>query len=156
MKLLTIICAIQLAAIILLFTKLVGIERTLETSAADRAPAPSIETFPAGGVSTPAELQPNEDVLRQIIRQELALYADADSQSSPTARDNVALDPVELHAQRESITERIEYFASVGSISNSDMQKLQTDIAKLDAAGRTEMLRELTRALNSGRLNGQL
>jgi hypothetical protein len=66
------------------------------------------------------------------------------------------VDPVEMEARHEQVSQQLEYYVSIGSISNAEMQRLQMDIAKLDAKGRTEMLRELTRALNSGRLEGQL
>jgi hypothetical protein len=61
-----------------------------------------------------------------------------------------------MEYQRAQVAQQQETYVSVGSISDADMQTLQMDIAKLDAAGRTEMLRKLSRAFNSGNLEGRL
>ena len=97
--------------------------------------------------------------MRQIIREELA--AQADGRPGPANQVDAVFasestDKAENQYQREQVAQQLEYHASVGSISNADMQKLQGEIARLDEASRTEMLRELTRALNSGQLEGRL
>jgi len=101
----------------------------------------------------------DEDLLRQIIREELA--AQPDQRSGPVSQMDVVFKPApedeaNNQYQRDLVTQQLEYHTSIGTISNADMQKLQGEIAKLDAAGRTEMLSKLTGALNSGKLEGQL
>ncbi len=101
----------------------------------------------------------DEDRLRQIIREELAIQPDgrfgpakqADAIFAASSTDNA-----ENQYRREQVAQQLNYYVSVGSVSDADMQKLQGEIAKLDEAGRTEMLRNLTRALNSGQLEGRL
>ena len=100
----------------------------------------------------------DDNQLRQIIREELGALLD--SKPGPeTKKDAIvasnAIDNTEIQYQRELVAQQLEYYASVGSISDMDMQKLQGEITKLDEVSRREMLRKLTQALNSGELQGR-
>ena len=162
MKTLIAIGIIQLAAVFWLYTKIADLDDRLDHA----PPVPQQSAFnnEAGRATTsedPTHVSAviDEDRLRQIIREELVVQFEHQSSSQPQASRSAALppsDPVEMEARRELISQQLEYYVNVGSISDAEMQMLQIDIAKLDAEGRTEMLRELTRALNSGRLEGQL
>ena len=162
MKTLIAIGIIQLAAIFWLYMKIADLDDRLDRAAA--TPREAVPTSQAGPAPTSALSAGNttfldEDRLRLIIRDELAVQfedrAVLQSHASPDAAPTT-VDPVEMEARREQLSQQLEYYVSVGRISDAEMQKLQIDIARLDAKGRTEMLRELTRALNSGRLEGQL
>ena len=101
----------------------------------------------------------DDNQLRQIIREELGAQLDGRSGSNidmdaPIASN--ATDNTEIQYQRDLVAQQLDYHTSVGSISDTDMQKLQGEIAKLDEAGRKEMLGKLVRALNSGGLDGRL
>jgi len=159
---LAIIAVTQLIVILLMYTKIGAVEADL----AAVMTAQQIEEYrnkPAK-VDTRTQLnraddQLTEDRMRQIIREELA--AQLAQQTGPAAPgDPVSAagprDPVEIERQREQVFQQLEYYTSVGRISDMEMQKLQIEIAKLDAAGRNEALRELVRAINSGRLEGRL
>ena len=101
----------------------------------------------------------DDDRLREIIREELAALADKLGASAGQAPINVALESVvtpESLYRREEVLGQIEYYSSVGSISNMEMQRLQGEIAKLDKKSAQEMLKELVGALNSGELKGEL
>jgi len=101
----------------------------------------------------------DENQLRQIIREELRAQLDGRSGSDKQMGAVIAsdsTDTAENQYQRELVAQQLLYHTSVGSISNVDMQKLQGEIAKLDAASQKEMLGKLTRALNSGELEGRL
>lgn len=162
MKTLIAIGIIQLAAIFWLYTKIDDLDGRLDrTSTAPQQSAHTNQAGPAAtsDVSNGVSTDIDEDRLRQIIREELLVQSGNPSSSQPQALRSAAstpVDPVEMEARREQLSQQLEYYVSVGSISDAEMQRLQIDIAKLDAKGRTEMLRELTRALNSGRLEGQL
>jgi hypothetical protein len=100
----------------------------------------------------------DEARLREIIREELQ-----QNQQQPGSGQQPGHVPVLTSTQkadydrrRDEVAQQLDYFTSVGSISDTDMQKLQTDIARLDPASRNEMLMELNRALNSGQLEGRL
>ena len=104
-------------------------------------------------------LYPNEDRLRQIIRDELSAQLDGifatDKQSDAVIAAELP-DSAENQYQRDLVVEQLQYHTSVGSISEADMSRLQMEIAKLDDSGRKEMLQMLTQALNSGDLEGRL
>ena len=162
MKTLTAIGIIQLAAIFWLYTKIADLDHRL-----DHAPAtvqqPALSNLAERATTsdnlTDFDTVIDEDRLRQIIREELvAQFENRSLTDSQKARSVAAasVNPAEMETWREQISQQLEYYTSVGRISDAEMQKLQMDIAKLDAQGRTEMLRELTRALNSGRLEGRL
>lgn len=161
MKTLTAIGIIQLAAIFWLYTKIADLDHRLDHAPATvQQPAVSNSAGRAATSDNLADLDTviDEGRLRQIIREELVAQFEnrtlTDSQSARSAAAPV--NPAEMETWREQISQQLEYYTSVGRISDSEMQQLQMDIAKLDAQGRTEMLRELTRALNSGRLEGRL
>lgn len=102
---------------------------------------------------------PDEDRLRKIIREELSAQLDLLQVSNQHIDKNVAPDSInepERDNRREQVFQKLEYYSSVGSISDMEMQQLQTDIAKLDAVSRKEVLSQLSRALNSGQLEGRL
>lgn len=160
MKILTVIAVLQIGAILLLYGKLSSIEQAMSHP----VPAQPESALTSNSLQSrqapvaPAASQ-DEDRLRKIIREELA--AQLGQQTGPAATgDPVSAagptDPVEIERQREQVFQQLEYFTSVGRISDMEMQKLQMDIAKLDPAGRSEALRELVRAFNSGRLEGRL
>ena len=159
---LAIIAVAQLIAILLIYNKIGAVERDIAAVMS----AQQIEVYrnePAKA-DTRSHLNdnhahPTEDRLRQIVREELA--AQLAQQTGPAAPgDPVSAagprDPVEIERQREQVFQQLEYYTSVGRISDMEMQKLQIEIAKLEAAGRNEALRELVRAINSGRLEGRL
>ena len=96
---------------------------------------------------------PDEERLRQIIREELAALGPA---AASGARAAAPRDPARDRAQRERVAEQIDHYRSVGRISENEMAALQHDIAQLDPASRTEMLGALTRAMNAREIQGQM
>jgi hypothetical protein len=150
---------VQTAVLIVLLGKFVLFQQ--DTTVTERAVQNTVVSEPvydpASDRSTIYYMDDNQ--LRQIIREELA--AQLDGRPGPDEKVDAvivsnAADHSEIQYQRELVAQQLEYHTSVGSISDADMQKLQGDIAMLDAAGRTEMLGKLTRALNTGGLDGRL
>jgi hypothetical protein len=98
-----------------------------------------------------------EEQIRQVIREELGAYLlDAAVHNGEPVVAHTTADPGELQSRRDTVSHQIEYYSSVGQISDLEMQNLQTDIANLDAAGRRDMIRKLVQEMNSGRLQGRL
>ncbi len=160
---LAIIALAQLVALFLVYVKIVAVERDLAAATS----GPRVESYPyrpAQAAGAPAQPNralpfPAEDRIREIIRDELRAelrHASRAGQQAGSAAVENPVDTAEMASRRELVSEQINYFTSVGRISDAEMQKLQLDIAKLDAAGRAEALAELSRALNSGRLEGRL
>ena len=162
MKTLTILSLVQTGILLVLLGKIVLFEE--ETTVARHAEANTLvsdelTSTQSQSNSSDTSNYVNEDRLRQIIREELAAQPDggigpAKQVDAVFASDST--DKAENQYQREQVAQQLNYHTSVGSISNAEMQKLQGEITKLDEASRTEMLRELIRALNSGQLEGRL
>ena len=160
-KVLTVIALAQTVILLFLFSKTVAIEDELNATglarhnatAGDRSYDPPTQ---ARASQTQYDLTATQ--FRTIVQEELQVFLG--SVPAPDAQNIMAaastpVDEAERQYQLEQVEQKIEYFESVGSISDTDMQKLQMDIATLDEAGRKKMLRTLTRALNSGRLEGR-
>ena len=151
----------QTGILLILLGKIVLFEE--ESTAPGDAQQSTFVSNPFDGASTDgratAIYYPDEDQLRKIIREEFAAQLGALTESN--AQDHPAAilgpeDETKNQYQRELVAQQLNYHTSVGSISDRDMLKLQGEIAKLDAASRKKMLSELTRALNSGELEGRL
>jgi len=162
MKKLVSVVLLQTVVLLLLLWKITGLEDEI-TSAMPGEQESFVTSnrrdVQASGNSDDVHLFLNEERLRQIIREELHSEFDREFEpgmQSESTPEPDSIDRVELAYQKERVAQQLEHHASIGSISEADMQKLQMDIATLDDAGRSEMLRELSRALNSGRLDGQL
>ena len=159
MKTIIVLSLVQTAVLIILLGKFVLFEQ--DTTVAAHIEKDTVASMPLNDPATDRTVvyYMDDDQLRQIIREELG--AQLDGRSGPDEETDAFMasntsDPSAYQYQREQVAQQLEYHTSVGSISDTDMQKLQGDIAKLDAAGRTEMLRRLTRALNTGGLDGRL
>ena len=157
-----VLAVLQLVAVLFLYNKVEVMERNIaETFSVE-------QTHPYGegltGVAAPtrrsrANAPPREDLMRnmiqEVIREELRTLRSAESASSEAVSASPA-DEAEEALQRDLVAQQIEYFSSVGRISELEMHKLQIEISKLDDTQRTEALRQLTRALNSGNIEGRL
>ena len=109
--------------------------------------------------NSPEAFFANEEQLRAIIRDELRAHVENRPQNGDqvdTAAPPTLAELAEYDRRRDEVAQQLVYFTSIGRISDGEMQQLQADIAKLDPAGRKEMLRQLTQALNSGQIEGRL
>jgi hypothetical protein len=110
-------------------------------------------TSPAANPVSSAAPSFDEERLRAVIREELArLEPRGDAPPAVAPPRNPSAD----RQRRESIEQRIEAYSAAGSITDSQMQELQAEIAKLDEASRRQMMSKLVRALNSGDIKGRL
>lgn len=162
MKILSSLVLIQIVAIVLLYSKLAGIEEKFDqTTTVEQGPTVSdaiVTTQPREYPDDPY-FYADEDRLRQIIREELGAHVDYQggpaSESAPPVVYSAA-EIAEYEDRRERVVQQLDYYTSVGSISDVEMQQLHGEIATLDEAGQKEMLSKLTRAMNSGELSGRL
>lgn len=158
----SIMILVQFIVLLLLYDKMEKIERDI---ASDMS-AHQVPPFQSMTVQAAAPIESGdgttylpEDRFRQIIQEELRAelrHVSQVSQHQETANTNTSLNGSDLEYQRDHVSQKIDYYSSVGSISDLEMQQLQMDIARLDEAGRKEMLRRLIGALNSGSLEGRL
>jgi len=162
MKALILLIVIQTGVLLLMFGKIVAIEKEM-------APAMPSEhnTLASDGFSGKQSQETsgeafkylNEARMRLIVREELAaqlaILPGADVQKPAI----IAADPIdqaEYQYQFESVTQKLGIYESIGSISDSDMQALQSEIMMLNEADRVEALSRLVRAMNAGTLKGRL
>jgi hypothetical protein len=106
----------------------------------------------------------NEQRLRDVIREELAqlqgeVHARVSHTQDSAARPAVTAQPRDDSARRAALdtaAQQFENYRAMGAISDAQMVELQAAIAKVDAAGRRQIMGRLIRALNSGELKGRL
>jgi len=160
MKMIKILLILQLAVLVLLTYKILLDDERLDEmpreaadSSSSISPQPAEEAagIPRGDVAL------DEKQLRRIIRSELMAYTSSLAEApiqSPAQEPEI--DPVENAARLEVVKQELSYYIEMGEISGIEMQKLQMEISRLDPENRTMMLRELTRVIGSGELDGQL
>jgi hypothetical protein len=172
MRILAIILLIQSAMVAWLLVRLDAVDRHLDRLSASIAPSAQ------SGALVPPANRPNEisadgepgaaslspDRLRAIIREELGEWlagiskergsdpSSSDSAQAAHVRQAAAGDPV----RTEEVAHAIDYYISIGRISDAEMGRLKSDIARLPDPERRRMLARLVGALNSGQLEGRL
>jgi hypothetical protein len=102
-----------------------------------------------------AMLGGDEARLRSVIREELTRL-----QAQPLQRARL---PATGRARKESddrlsqaLAQQIETYRAIGTITDEQMQELQTGIVQLDPSSRLELMSKLIQALNSGEMKGRL
>ena len=162
MKTLMALSLVQTVLIIFLLVKIAASDGDVSLSAHEQQILPvSDET---SLLSTSLQSNANysntgEERLRQIIREELSYYLETSSGSVNQERANTASiprDKAKDDYQQELVDQKIEYYKSVGTISDNEMQELQMEIAKLNGTDQKQMLSKLVKALNSGEIGGSM
>ncbi len=161
LKTLTALVVVQLIVLLALFMRVSTLEN--EVTAARSAPqsfAPteSFDSTPTDRTITVTGF-PDENRIREIIREELSLQLDGLSVAAadgekPTADDSYTGE--EYDYRRESVAQSVDYYVSAGRITEIEMAGLQQQIAGLKPEDRQAMFRQLVRAMNTGALDGRL
>lgn len=107
-----------------------------------------------GRQSSPPGIAIDEERLRLIIREELALHSA--TSASPSAAARPARDPHLDRLHRNYVDRQLDEYRRMGVISPAQMVDLQREIAQLDPQGRKLAMAKLVRALNSGEIAGSL
>lgn len=138
--------------------KLIDIDGRIDSheTAADRAPSAPTEFVDSQPGQTPIMTSGLHEVtLREIIREELAANTTASLRRAEEENRDSGLQTVDTPEYRyhvERVSQRLDYFESVGEISNREMEELQAEMAKLQAADRRRMFNRLVQSMNSGRI----
>lgn len=96
-----------------------------------------------------------EEKLRKIIREELVANAMASAQPAVERYRESGPPKVDTSEDRyrlERVSQQLDYFESVGEISNREMAELQVEIAKLQETDRRLMFNRLVQSMNAGRI----
>lgn len=151
MRTLVALAVIQTAILVFLAAKIVGMDRTpvAATAAAATSPAPiavhrTVQPLTAGQV-------------RSIVAEELEKHASiaaGPAEAQPVARSAAAA--TEYGHQVDAVTRQIDYYRSIGNISELQMVALQTEIGRLDKGDRQKMLNQLVKAISAGEIDGEL
>lgn len=164
MKVFIVLSVLELLLLGLIVHKLFLVEDRLDQFALQTTPRSDVlasQQQEKPPVSSSDYSQFDEDRLRRIIRSELHtaanLQLNAPNETTPQGLANATeVDPVENIVRIELVKQKISDYISLGAISESEMSNLQQEISQLDPTSRRAMLQELTRALNSGNLDGRL
>jgi hypothetical protein len=104
-----------------------------------------------------AMLRGDEALLRNVIREELTRLQ---AQAQPLQRTRL---PGTGRARIESdarlsqeLAQQIQTYRAIGTITDEQMQELQTGIVQLNPSSRRELMSKLVQALNSGEMKGRL
>ena len=98
----------------------------------------------------------SEAQLRSIIREELAQFTPKSAGITAVEVASAAETETSDAGQLEYVAQQIEYYSSVGTISDAEMESLQYEVAKLSGTDRKRMLSKLVVALNAGEIDGKL
>ena len=152
MRILTMLGAVQTLALLVLIYLVAGREAG-EGRSAPVAPRPSS----AAGSQASLSSDVDAEQLRRIIREELAATGAQPAHAGPggAGLPPVPVDPARAQLQRDRVARQLDDYRRIGQITPVQMRALQEDIARLDPAARTAALRQLTRALNTGQIDGR-
>lgn len=156
-KILIGLSAAQLLVIAFLALRVADLDARLAEATPIDAPivAASSLTAPSPGLSAPGA-----EEIRAIIREELAAAptrnAATSSAALPPPAAPLAAPTSAAIAQVGAVDRDIDAFIARGRINPKEMASLQMKMAELPPAERTKMLRRLTKAMNEGRLAGEL
>lgn len=161
LKTLTALVVVQLVVLLALFMRVGTLENEVTAARSapqSLAPTESFNSTPTDRTVTVTGF-PDENRIREIIREELALQLDglgvaaADGERPMT---DSAYTGAEYEYRRESVAQSVDYYVSAGRITEIEMAGLQQQIAGLSPEDRQAMLRQLVRAMNTGALDGRL
>ncbi len=161
-KLLVLLALLQVALVLLLFMKLNSFEQRVDLLAATTQQKPHNGSIALSAAENgPASVQTgvNSQQLRKIVREELhAALADNNSagQNPATNSQNPVFDEAEMQYQRDMLVQELEFFKTQDEVSHADLNRFMGDIAKLNPQARTELLNMLNRAMNRGKIKGNL
>jgi hypothetical protein len=102
-----------------------------------------------------AMLREDEARLRNVIREELTRLQARPSQRAGLLAAGRARKESDDRLSQE-LAQQIETYRAIGTITDEQMQELQTGIVQLDPSSRGELMSKLIQALNSGQMKGRL
>jgi hypothetical protein len=158
------LAAAQLVAVGMLALKIGALESRIEDAiAADAGAAGEMRAAPSPTRAASQATTIGAEEIRAILREELAAHANSEgsrdrtfaANEAPPTGASLAASPPPDPAVASAVRAEFQSHLSRGRISKTDMATLQLNMAKLPPAERTQLLRELTKAMNDGRLAGE-
>lgn len=166
MKMLQVLSILQSIAIIVLIVAFFTMSNKLNTFQSKSSQA--VISLQSDQVNNPSTYQSSPlsnyssnidaEGMRIIVREEVEalLYTYSLENTNLVDKNKYVAehDPIILKERFNEVDEKIKYYISLGKITEQEMGDLQTNIAKLDSKSRTEMLKQLTSAMNNGLIEG--
>ena len=146
-RLLTALSVVQLIGLLLLgYMVMTGGTSSIQMPGSSNASDDRAQASPGAAAAF------DDASLRRVIREELTAHARAAAMpvSPPVVRD-----PAQDRLHKDRVEQQLAQYKRIGAVSPRQMQDLQDQIARLDPAGRKEMLSKLTRALNAREIDGR-
>jgi hypothetical protein len=134
-----------------------GLPGWFAKTAGARIAGSAIATASPAATESPRCLDEGE--MRRVIREEIVAASAANVPAPGRPSDHlteIPSAPVSSPDQVALVNRRVDDFIEVGVISESEMVRLQSDIARLDPTARRAAMQKLVRAMNTGALDGRL
>lgn len=158
MKVILILCVLQMIFLAFLANRLIHIEDQLnqvDSNSALVLAGATTQLTDESQVCSTRDAGLDERKLRRIIRSELDVMSNAWLEVAANDAEPAA-DPIEDARRLDAARQTLGYYIKGGEISDIEMQEFQTEISRLEPESRTMLLRALVHALNSGDLKGRL
>ena len=159
-KFIALLGVVQTILLLVLLINISGSNTVFKEDVAEPATAieKSLEKSSLLGQPLPDAQPISEKRLRQIVREEVSsqIREYGASLAQPSIMEEP--DPVsaaEYQYRYKLAMQELDYYLKQGEISDADMANLQLEISRLDPERRTQMLFQLTEAINSGELRGR-
>lgn len=161
-RLIGLVVLAQLALIALLYLSFRSLEQKVDMALQPAGPVAAVGGLEAapGDPASPAPAAAGLDIatLRRIIREELRAARPAESiaaEPQAGAAEQPVYDDTDMQRRQERIWADMDYLRAQDEVSSAELDLLLAEIARLDPARRTEMLGELSRAMNRGEIKGR-
>ena len=162
MKLLGLLALAQLLLLALMYLKLSALEERVEVAAQGPVAAePADRNFVQDNAGAPlgATQAIDSAEIRRIVREELRAarqeWAAAEGRE-PDSAGQPTYDEAEMQDRQDRILSDLDYLRGQDEVSQAELDLLMAEIARLDPERRSEMFKELNRAMNRGEIRGNL
>jgi hypothetical protein len=161
-KLIGLLALAQILLIALLYLKLSAIEQRIEGAAQPSVTAePDARHSEQDNVDAPpggSQVIDSAEI-RRIVREELRAarqeWAAAAGREPDPAGQRI-YDEAEMQDRQDRIRSDLDYLKAQDEVSQAELDLLLAEIARLDPERRSEMFKELNRAMNRGEIRGNL
>lgn len=165
MKLISLLVLVQLVLVLVLLMRLESYGDRIDALVQfavqinDSDPVSSADTQPSQDSPMAGQTGPDNQQLRRIIREELAValsHYELAAQNTTPDQEPPVYDEVEMQYRRQLALEELEALKGQVEVSSGELERLMGDIARLNPEARTELIKILNQALNRGEIKGHL
>ncbi len=164
LRLLLALTVIQILALGLMAAEMMGLHDEVQRLSAQSTAPLALPSAKSDIASAPPKTttvvmanEPSLESIRYMVREELAFaLADLQQSNSEAAQASRAMDEEESLDRFHATRDAIDAYVHQGRISPQDMTSLQQQIATLNPEQRTQAMRYLVGAMNSGQMDARM